>query len=148
MRVKIFKRLFFIVVILSQCIVPVYAADEVVVIVNKSNPVSALTLDDVKEIYNGRMKSWSNNEPVTLFLPPEGGAPLQWLAEKVFSKNKVSAVNRFYLKSLYQQTITEMPLTSTDPVSDVKKTSGGVALVNAADVAGSREVKVIHIGMP
>jgi ABC-type phosphate transport system substrate-binding protein len=42
-------------------------AADIVLVVNKSNPVSSLSAQDAKMIYLGNKKSWDNGEKITLY---------------------------------------------------------------------------------
>ena len=45
-------------------------AKEIVVIVNKKNSVSSLSLRELQKIFLGKKKIWEDGENITLFLPP------------------------------------------------------------------------------
>jgi len=44
-----------------------YGLDSVAVIVHKDNPVSGLTLAELKDLYTGKATTWSDGRPVVLF---------------------------------------------------------------------------------
>jgi len=52
------------------------AKDGIVIIVNRRNPVTGLTIDQIQEIFIGRIKNWSeiggNNKPITAITREEG----------------------------------------------------------------------------
>ena len=76
-------------------------ASEVVVVVNKTNTVTHLSLKDLQKLFKGRQKTWSNNETVTLFLPPLRSDAMKVLSKKIFGNSSVSVVPRYYFKGRF-----------------------------------------------
>lgn len=66
------------------------ANDGLALIVSKDNPVSDLTLEQIKDIYNGNITNWSqvggNDATINLFNREEGSGSLEVFREKVLEK--------------------------------------------------------------
>ena len=121
-------------------------AGETVVIVNKTNEVSSLSISDLQALFKGKKKFWGNGKPVILFLPPVDSESMTTLTKKVFKKNSVVGVSKYYLKAIFQQKFATPPesLTSDDEAaSNISGELGGIALVEAGNVEVG--VKVIKI---
>jgi hypothetical protein len=119
--------------------------DRIVVIVNKQNKVSSLTLSELKSLYKGYQKTWPNGETVTLYLPPVNSEAHMWLTQNVFLKTSSTAVTQFYMRGLNRYQFTTMPETSTNSISDVSHIAGGIAIVKAGETEGHRSIKIISI---
>lgn len=63
------------------------ADDSLRVIVNKKNPVQEMTIDQLKEVFNGKIKNWSQvgglNRPITLINREHGSGTSQVFEEMV-----------------------------------------------------------------
>ncbi len=118
--------------------------ERIVVIVNKKNIVSSLTLNELKSLYKEQKRTWSNGEGVTLFLPPPKSDEFLWLARNVFLKDSPSSVMQFYMKGLVSNKLT-IPATSTNSVLDVSRIIGGIAIVKAGKVEGQGETKIVFM---
>ncbi|MDE6017234.1 MAG: substrate-binding domain-containing protein [Muribaculaceae bacterium] len=79
-------------IVRQRCI----AVDAVALIVNKDNPVSSLTLDDIKDIINGNISSWSqlavpDDGKIKLVFDNQGSSTVSYMREKFLGENgKVS----------------------------------------------------------
>jgi ABC-type phosphate transport system substrate-binding protein len=60
------------VAVLVSGAVPQAAADEVAVIVNKSNPVMAMTIGQLRAILLGAGATWTSGNKITVFMTPAG----------------------------------------------------------------------------
>ncbi|MBI5427471.1 MAG: substrate-binding domain-containing protein [Nitrospinae bacterium] len=125
--------------------VPAYAG-EIVVIVNKGNKTSNLSMQDLQQIYQGGKKSWEGGESITLFLPPAKGEAMKALASKVFSMGDASGVSKFYLKAVFQQKFSSPPKSTDNSVAEVSATPGGIAIIDTAEAGDTGPVKVIKVG--
>src|SRR3989338_3628711 len=82
---------------------------DVVVIVNSNNKVSELSIQDVRMIYKGEKKSWSDGSKISVFLPPWGSGEMQTMVESVFRCQDEPDVKKYYLTAIFQQKITTIP---------------------------------------
>ncbi len=62
-------------------------ADDFALVRNAANPTAQLGESDVKDIYTGKRKEWSNGTPIQLVLTGEGSPELAWLASSFFGVN-------------------------------------------------------------
>ncbi len=118
--------------------------ERIVVIVNKKNKVSSLTLNELKSLYKEQKRIWSNGEVVTLFLPPPKSDEFLWLARNVFLKESSSSVMQFYMKGLVRNKLT-IPATSTNSILDVSRIIGGIAIVKAGKVEEHGSTKIVFV---
>jgi hypothetical protein len=118
---------------------------QIVVIVNKRNKVSSLTLSELKSLYKGYQKTWPNGETVTLYLPLVNSEAHLWLTQNVFLKKTSTAVTQFYMRGLNRYHFTTMPKTSTNSISDVSHIVGGIAIVTLGEIEGHDAIKIVSI---
>jgi hypothetical protein len=116
-----------------------------VVIVNKQNKVSTLTLRELKSLFKGHQKTWPNGEIVTLYIPPTGGETQLWLGKNVFQSSSPAAVPQYYMGELIRNDLTKIPDTTTNGVSDVSRIIGGIAIVKVGEIKGNHSVKIVPI---
>ena len=119
--------------------------NRIVVIVNKRNKVSTLTLRELKSLFKGHQKTWPNGEIVTLYLPPTGGETLLWLGKNVFQNSSPAAVPQYYMGELIRNDLTKIPETTTNGVSDVSRIIGGIAIVKVGEIKDNNSVKIVPI---
>ena len=60
-----------------------YALDGVAVIVNKENPINNITVEQLKAIYTGKMKEWSDGKPILPLNRPATSGTREVFQEKV-----------------------------------------------------------------
>ncbi len=105
------------------------------------------SLQSLQKIYMGKKKSW-NGEQVSFWLPPFGSEAMNALVTKVFKKKNEGQVQKYYLIAIFQQKMTDMPLSATstyDAVSKVAQTPGGIALVKASEILDKSGIKIVNI---
>ena len=118
--------------------------EKIVVIVNKRNKVSSLTLNQLKALFKKQKKQWSNGETITLFLPQPDSSAFLWLTRNIFLKKSPASVVQFYMKGV-NRNIIKMPTTSSNGVLDVSRIVGSIAIVKAGEAKGNSSVKIIQI---
>ena len=75
-------------IVRQRCI----AVDAVALIVNKDNPVSQLTLNDIKEIVQGEISTWNqlavpNDSKIKLVFDHQGSSTVSYMREKFLGEN-------------------------------------------------------------
>ncbi len=65
-----------------------YAIDGVAVIVNKANPSSDLTLEQLRAVFTGSMKQWTDGKPVLALVRPTTSGTREVFQEKVLGKGE------------------------------------------------------------
>ncbi len=118
--------------------------EKIVVIINRNNNISSLTLNQLKSLYKERKKTWSNGEDVTLYLPLPNSDAFLWLTRKVFLEKSVTSVMQFYMKGLNSNKL-KIPVTPLNSVLDVSRKNGAIAIVKAGEIEGNDAVKIISI---
>jgi phosphate transport system substrate-binding protein len=116
--------------------VPV-AWDALVVIVNKNNPVQNISLDDLRRVYLGQVKNWSEL----------GGAdaPIQLFARK----GKISGVGRTTRKLLFsdydQDFMASQIFDSTGPLEQAIIDEPNAIAISGISSARKRDVKILEL---
>ena len=116
--------------------VPV-AWDALVVIVNKDNPVSNITLENLRKVYLGEITNWSqlggNDLPLKLFV----------------RKGKISGVGRTARKLLFdeydQEFVTEHLFDSSGPLEKQVVTDPGAIAISGISSARKRDVGILDL---
>jgi ABC-type phosphate transport system substrate-binding protein len=120
----------------------------VVAIVNADNPVPGLSLVDLRRMFKGKKKAWNNGVTLKFWLPSKGSDAMKSLVSKVFKYDSEEDLNKFYLIAIFQQKVTETPLSvknDRDAAIKVGETKGGIALVSRSEVAGYADIKIIEV---
>jgi phosphate transport system substrate-binding protein len=84
----------------------VVALDGIAVIVNPSNPVSQLTIPQLRAIYSGEIGNWSNvggdNVPIELYGRDQASGTLEIFTEKVMGENQQGKVRPAHVPMNHQ----------------------------------------------
>lgn len=112
------------------------ALDGLAIIVNSSNSVGSLTMDELRRIYIGQIKNWS-----------QVGGPNQ--AITVFSRDSNSGTYGFFQQNVLKNQnwgpgVRFMPSTSEE-AREVARTPGGIAYGGVAYFKNAKGVKIIPI---
>ncbi|MCK5830804.1 MAG: hypothetical protein KAH20_10935 [Methylococcales bacterium] len=118
--------------------------ERIVVIINKDNKITSLTIKELKALYKEQKRTWSNGEAVTLYLPLPNSDAFVWLTRHVFLKKSATSVMQFYMKGLNSNKL-KIPVTPSNSVLDVSRKKGAIAIVKAGEVERSDTVKIISI---
>jgi hypothetical protein len=122
----------------------IIGSERVVVIVNKNNKISSLTLRELKSLYKEKKRTWPNGERVALYLPPPNSDEFLWLTRNIFLEESPTPVIQFYMKGLNRNKL-KMPYTTTNSVLDVSRIEGGIAIVKAKETKGYDSIKIISV---
>ncbi|HUL00116.1 MAG TPA: substrate-binding domain-containing protein [Nitrospirota bacterium] len=115
----------------------VVKSDEIVFVVNPSNPVDSLTLEQIKDIHTGKTLNWKavggNNVPITVFTDSLSSATRGFIKQAVLSGQDYSPNAK--------------PLDDIKMINDaVSLTVGGIGGLGSGFV-NSTKVKIIKTGM-
>jgi len=119
-------------------------ADALAVIVNRSNPISNLSMAELREILLGKRQYWRDAQKVVLLLPSEA-APERAIAMRLVNMDD-TGYKRYWVEKSGVGEGTAPPAdvpSSGIALSLVAESPGAVAVVPLADVRGS--VKVLRI---
>ncbi len=122
----------------------IVGSERVVVIVNKKNKVSSLTLRELKSLYKEKKRTWPNGKRVALYLPPPNSDEFLWLTRNIFLKESPASVIQFYMKGLNRNKL-KMPYRTTNSVLDVSRIEGGIAIVKARETKGYDSIKIVSV---
>lgn len=87
-------------VVKSHCI----AVDAVALITNKENPISQLSMDDIKHILNGRILNWrqvgwDNSDTIKIVFDNPGSSTLKFMKDKFIGENGSFPKNAYAQKT-------------------------------------------------
>jgi ABC-type phosphate transport system substrate-binding protein len=107
-------------------------ADDFVFIKNAKNGAAKISKAEVKNVFTGRTKTWSDVGVVTVVLGPEDSPQLAWLADKVFQvapKTMLTKIKQEVFKGEMKK-----PITAASPaeaLEAVRNNPGAIAVVPA-----------------
>lgn len=112
------------------------ALDGLAIIVNSSNSVSSVSMDDLRRIYVGQITNWSqvggSNEPIIVFSRDSNSGTYGFFQENVLKNQNWGKAVRF------------MPSTSEE-AREVARTPGGIAYGGVAYFKGKKGIKIIPV---
>lgn len=138
-------KLFSIIVLAVVFITNAYA--DVAVIVNKSNPVSDISYNELKQILEARKQYWDNREKITLIFKPVASNETRILIDRVY-KIKYEDFDKYWFSKVYKGEITEFPkiLVSTATINIlVSEMPGAIAFIGVNDVSKRGNIKMLKI---
>jgi hypothetical protein len=120
-------------------------AEDVAIIVNKSNPVENLTLVDARKLILAEQAQWSNGKPVMVLLRAAGTPERQTTLQVICGMNETEFTQHFLHASFNGGTATPPKSLGAAAVLRqlVTAVAGAIGFVNAADVNDS--VKVVKL---
>jgi len=115
------------------------------IVVNRSNPVSDVTLPELRSMFFGERKSWAHKRRITLAAMRRNTQEYKTV-QRVIYKIDRHELEHYYLYQSFKGEGVNLPLTMQDP-ADVKKfvvsTPGALGYLRASDVDDS--VKVVRV---
>ena len=75
--------------------VPVVADDQVAIIVNPANPITAMTLPEAQKIFLAEKSTWSNGKRVVLFMAAPGTPSRDVILKKIYKMSDSEFVKYF-----------------------------------------------------
>lgn len=112
------------------------ALDGLAILVNDKNPVKSLTMDELRRIYIGQIKNWSElggpNSPIVVFSRDSNSGTYGFFQEKVLRNQNWGPQVRF------------MPSTSEE-AREVARTEAGIAYGGVAYFANKKGTKILPI---
>jgi len=148
-QVRCRRRILVLVATLGLCLPWALAAQssEMVVIVHRENPVSQLTLLEVRNIYRGDRTLWKSGDAIEVLLPRPGSPAMRVLLESVFEMKSVSELGQYYLAAIFQQKISEAPPTvsTEESIQIVSRSKHALAIVPRASAVDQPGIKIIEV---
>jgi ABC-type phosphate transport system substrate-binding protein len=125
--------------------VPVIAADDYVVIVNKANPTESISSSDLKKMFLGEKSSWGNGTKVSAVTPSPDRPEYAVVIKKATGMSGAD-YKRYFIQLSFLGKIVPPPraLESTAAVAHFVSTApGGISCVPAGDAGAA--VKTIKV---
>ena len=117
------------------------------VIVNKSNPVSDISYNELKQILEARKQYWNNREKITLIFKPIASNETRILIDRVY-KIKYEEFEKYWFLKVYDNKIMEFPkiLNSTGTINIlVSEIQGAISFVDVDEVSKRGNIKVLRV---
>ncbi len=140
-------RLITVIVFMLMVVLVANACADIAVIVNKSNPVSDISYNELKQILEARKQYWDNGEKITLIFKPITSFETLILIDRIYKINYEDFDKYWFLK-VYEQKISEFPkiLNSTGTINIlVSEIPGAIAFIDVNDVSKRGNIKMLKI---
>jgi len=120
---------------------------DVVVIVNQENPVSELSLSELRHIFRGERKYWRSGDTIRILLPRPGTPAMEALVENVFQMGSVAELGQYYMAAIFQQKLAESPPTASpnEAARVVSKSKNALAIISRTGAIGKSGIKIITV---
>jgi phosphate transport system substrate-binding protein len=118
---------------------------DLAIIVNQSNPVENLSMQELRTVFLGERSHWPNGRRITLVMMEPGFAERKAVLRDIYHMNE-SDFSRHFLQGLFTGEVFVSPKTLASPVGVRKfvfNVPGAIGYVRASDVDDT--VKVIRI---
>jgi ABC-type phosphate transport system substrate-binding protein len=115
------------------------------IVVNRSNPLTEISLADLRRVFRGQRSRWSNGKRVTLVMRDPGAPERDAILHSLYGVQEAD-YRRTYLQAVFSGEATDAPktLASTNGVLRfVYNVPGAIGYVRARDVDAS--VKMIRV---
>lgn len=119
----------------------------IAVIVNKSNAVSDISYDKLKQILEARQQYWDNGEKIILIFKPITSVETRTLIDMVY-KTKYEEFDKYWFLKVYNNKIMEFPkiLNSTGTINIlVSEIQGAIAFIGVDEVSKRGNIKMLKI---
>ena len=123
-------------------------AEDVVALVSRDVDLPGLSLQDLRDIYQGNRKVWDNGKGIELFLPPEGSPAMEILVKEVFRKHSSTDLSKFYLRAIFKNKFSKPPKSyrsGLEALALIHRTAGGIAIVSAHEFESDPLVRAVPI---
>ena len=140
-------RLISVIVFVPLVIFMTNAYATIAVIVNKSNPVSDVSYNELKQISEARKQYWDNGEKIILIFKPVTSVETRALIDMVY-KIKYEEFDKYWFLKVYENKIMEFPkiLNSTGTINIlVSEIQGAIAFIGVDEVSKRGNIKVLRV---
>ena len=121
------------------------ASEPLAIVVNKNNPLSEISLVDLRRVFRGQRSRWSNGRRVTLVMRDQGTREREAILQSLYGVAEED-YRRTYMQAVFAGETADAPktLTSTNGVLRfVYNVPGAIGYVRARDVDPS--VKTLRV---
>ena len=140
-------RLISVIVFVVTVIFVTNAYATIAVIVNKSNPVSDISYNELKQILEARKQYWDNGKKIILIFKPITSVETRTLIDMVY-KIKYEEFDKYWFLKVYDNKIMEFPkiLNSTGTINIlVSEIQGAIAFIGVDEVSKRGNIKVLRV---
>jgi len=140
-------RLISVIVFVVTVIFVTSAYATIAVVVNKSNPVTDISYNELKQILEARKQYWGNGERITLIFKSIVSNETRTLIDMVY-KIKYDEFDKYWFLKVYNNKIMEFPkiLHSTGTINIlVSEISGAIAFIGVTEVSKRGNIKILKI---
>lgn len=140
-------RLILVIVFVPIVIFMTNAFATIAVIVNKSNPVSDVSYNELKQISEARKQYWNNGEKIILIFKPVTSVETRTLIDMVY-KIKYEEFDKYWFLKVYENKIMEFPkiLNSTGTINIlVSEIQGAIAFIGVDEVSKRGNIKMLRV---
>ena len=119
--------------------------DDLAIIVNKSNPIEALTLAELRNVFLAERSRWPNGRKITITMLDSGNPERDAVLRTIYRMREAD-FNRNFLHARFTGETTEEPKLLASPTNMVRfvfNAPGAIGYVRASSLDGS--VKVLRI---
>ena len=120
-------------------------SEPLAIVVNRSNPLTEISLADLRRVYRGQRSRWSNGRRVTLVMRDTGAPERDAILRSLYGVAEVE-YRRTYLQAIFSGETSDAPKTLVSThgvVRFVYNVPGAIGYIRARDVDPS--VKVLRI---
>lgn len=120
-------------------------SEPLAIVVNKNNPLSEISLVDLRRVFRGQRSRWSNGRRVTLVMRDQGAREREALLQSLYGVAEED-YRRTYMQAVFSGETADAPktLTSTNGVLRfVYNVPGAIGYVRARDVDAN--VKTLRV---
>jgi ABC-type phosphate transport system substrate-binding protein len=120
-------------------------SEPLAIVVNRSNPLTEISLADLRRVFRGQRSRWSNGRRVTLVMRDPGAPERDAILQSLYGLEE-EQYRRTYLQAVFSGEATDAPktLASTNGVLRfVYNVPGAIGYVRARDVDAS--VKTLRV---
>lgn len=140
-------RLILVIMFVTLVIFVTNAYATTAVIVNKTNPVSDISYNELKQILEAKNQYWDNREKITLIFKPVASNETRTLIDMVY-KIKYEEFDKYWFLKVYENKIMEFPkiLNSAGTINIlVSEIQGAIAFIGVDEVSKRGNIKVLRV---
>ena len=129
----------------APCTAQAQESEPLAIVVNRSNPLTEISLADLRRVYRGQRSRWSNGRRVTLVMRDPGTPEREAILRTLYGVAEVE-YRRAYLQAIFSGETSDAPKTLVSThgvVRFVYNVPGAIGYIRARDVDPS--VKMLRI---
>ena len=121
-------------------------SEPLTIVVNRSNPLTDMSLADLRRVFRGQRSRWSNGRRVTLVMRDPGAAERNAILQSLYGVAEVE-YRRTYLQAVFSGESSDAPKTLSTTYGVLRfvyNVPGAIGYVRASDV-DTASVKMLRI---